>query len=289
MQPELFETGSGGFVWKNIALDDIFSHLQLHVYTAQDMRIGQEWQGSQFANHYDRVYFVKEGSGVLHFKDFTLQLKPMHLYLIPPYQLISHQADSNIHFYWAHFQCRVDRAIDLFMLYGHPAEINCGTFQNIERDFLSLVSLADNTKPSAMLERNRLLLSLIYPFMRLFEEEGGNINKIKHQNLLRSLQLISSNIANPPTLKALASAANMTPEHFSRKFKAAFNVSPKRYILHKRIATAKQQLLLNSAPLKQIAENCGFYDIFHFSRSFKKETGYSPTEFKQHYNLDKTT
>ena len=36
-----FETGSGGFVWKNVLPNQLFSQLKLHVYAAFDMVIGE--------------------------------------------------------------------------------------------------------------------------------------------------------------------------------------------------------------------------------------------------------
>ena len=51
------------------------------------------------------------------------------------------------------------------------------------------------------------------------------------------------------------------------------------YILEQRIAEAKRLLWRNQYPLKQIAEMVGFNDYNYFARTFKKRTGYTPTEF----------
>lgn len=42
----------------------------------------------------------------------------------------------------------------------------------------------------------------------------------------------------------------------------------------------------DSISLKEIAEACGYGDPFYFSRVFKKQTGYSPSEYKKMINGD---
>lgn len=287
MQTEHFETGSGGFVWQNIQPDELFSRLQFHVYTAFDMVVGEEWAGSQFINHYNRIYYVKSGQGYLQFKEHKIHMRPGHLYLIPPYQLLSHSCEGELHFMWTHFQANIGDGLDLFMFYGQACEVDCRQMKNMESDFTHLIENVKFSSASALLERNRILLALLHPFMCIFDKGGSKSNWFRHQSLLPSLNIMNRDIANPPSLKSLAAAANVSPEHFSRKFKSAFNISPKRYMLQKRIAFAKQRLLLGTQSIDEVAEQCGFCDIFHFSRTFKKETTLSPSEFRKIYNIDK--
>ena len=285
MQPERFETGSNAFVWENITLDELFSRVQFHVYTSYEMHTDKTWTGNEFINHYNRIYYVKSGSAELTFKDHTLEMKAGHLYLIPPYQLVSHKSDGELHFMWTHFQANIDSGVDLFMFYGQDLMIDCSALPHIESDFMQLNKMIKDKKPSAIFERNRLLLSLLHPFMQQFDRSIGKVSAFRHQSLLPALTLINSNITNPPDIKSLAKSVKMSPEHFSRKFKSAFSISPKRYILQKRIALAKQRLLLDNDSIDLIAEQCGFCDIFHFSRTFKQETGIAPSLFRKEYDL----
>ncbi|MGJ8679100.1 AraC family transcriptional regulator, partial [Paraglaciecola sp.] len=133
--------------------------------------------------------------------------------------------------------------------------------------------------------RTQILLALLEPFMETFEESKMGLHSFRHQSLLPALTMINENVVNTPDVKDMAEAANISPEHFSRKFKAAFNISPKRYILHKRIALSKQKLLLANANIDQVAEQCGFCDIYYFSRVFKQEVGLTPSAFRKEYEL----
>lgn len=285
MNPDKYETGSGGFVWKNLLPDEVFSRTQFHVYAAFDMQIGEEWAGSEFINHYNRLYYVKSGQGLLQFKDKQIHLQPGHAYLIPAYQLVSHYCVGQFEFVWVHFQARVDTGLDLFMLYGEAMGIDCSNLPNLADDFLRLTQSTKEQGPSAIFERTRLLLSLLTPFWQAFEKSQKGLHSFRHQDLLPALTMINENVVNTPEVKEMAELANISPEHFSRKFKAAFNISPKRYILQKRISLAKQKLLIANANIEQIAEQCGFCDIYYFSRVFKQELGLTPSAFRKQYEF----
>lgn len=62
-------------------------------------------------------------------------MNPGHRYLIPPYQLLSHQCSGDLHFIWTYFQAKLDDAVDLFMFYGEAMMIDGSFFSFIEEDF----------------------------------------------------------------------------------------------------------------------------------------------------------
>ncbi len=49
----------------------------------------------------------------------------------------------------------------------------------------------------------------------------------------------------------------------------------------RRTAAAKKALGSFGGSIKQVAEACGFSDLYYFSKVFKNETGVSPTEFRR--------
>lgn len=67
----------------------------------------------------------------------------------------------------------------------------------------------------------------------------------------------------------------MSKFHFIREFKKAKGVTPQTYIMLYRLAKAKKMLIEN-APLKDIAYLNGFCDPSHFTNSFKKYFGIAP-------------
>lgn len=82
-------------------------------------------------------------------------------------------------------------------------------------------------------------------------------------------------------LNELARTVSYSVDHFRCKFKAETGLAPKAYILKKRIEHAKASIAGTSLPITQIAENSGFGDYVFFSRVFKRETGMTPSSYRE--------
>ncbi|MBN2710912.1 MAG: AraC family transcriptional regulator [Planctomycetes bacterium] len=78
----------------------------------------------------------------------------------------------------------------------------------------------------------------------------------------------------------MARAAGMSKFHFIREFKRITGTTPWRYILNRKITSAKELLGDSDFSIKQIAYRLGFEDSNYFSRLFRKETGFSAREFR---------
>jgi AraC-like DNA-binding protein/mannose-6-phosphate isomerase-like protein (cupin superfamily) len=81
-------------------------------------------------------------------------------------------------------------------------------------------------------------------------------------------------------LKELAAAAGMSPEHFCREFRRVYGEAPLEMRNRLRINAAAKLIRFSDRPIKQIAEELGYSDIYHFSKAFKKQTGRSPGKFR---------
>jgi AraC-like DNA-binding protein len=82
-------------------------------------------------------------------------------------------------------------------------------------------------------------------------------------------------------LDEIASFAAMNPAAFCRFFKSKTGKSLKTYLSDMRIAYACKLLLLESdRNIMQISAECGFDTVSYFNKIFKKNTGYTPTQYK---------
>lgn len=72
----------------------------------------------------------------------------------------------------------------------------------------------------------------------------------------------------------------MSKFHFIRAFKNAKGITPQTYIMLYRLGKTRK-MLLEGAPLAEIAYSHGFYDPSHFTHSFKKYFGVSPSKYLQ--------
>jgi AraC-like DNA-binding protein len=82
-------------------------------------------------------------------------------------------------------------------------------------------------------------------------------------------------------LRTAVLKSGLTQRRFCDLFTAHFGTTPNRYILSRRIARARELLTLDYLSCREVAELCGFSDVYYFSKVFKTETGLAPTTFKR--------
>jgi AraC family transcriptional regulator of arabinose operon len=79
----------------------------------------------------------------------------------------------------------------------------------------------------------------------------------------------------------LAAEAGLSPRTFRRRFTAVLGISPQSYAIACRIGHAKQMLGGTELPIKTIAQQLGYKDVFFFSRQFRQSTGISPAAYRR--------
>jgi AraC family transcriptional regulator len=82
-------------------------------------------------------------------------------------------------------------------------------------------------------------------------------------------------------IKALSRLVGLSASHFCRAFKCSFGVSPRDYVVRRRIEVAQALMLTTSEPLSAIAVSCGMCDQQHFTRSFRRIVGETPSSWRR--------
>lgn len=85
--------------------------------------------------------------------------------------------------------------------------------------------------------------------------------------------------------KVLADLVFISPDHLARLFKQETGKTLINYITDKRIEEAKKLLANSAATVYLIADQVGYDNYSYFSKSFKKATGLSPLEYRQHHTV----
>jgi len=89
-----------------------------------------------------------------------------------------------------------------------------------------------------------------------------------------------------PTVSYFAEKACLTPNYFSDLVRKETGLTPKEIITSHVISYAKQLLITSSDDVAMIAYALGFDYPAHFSRTFKRMTGQTPSEFRQQAELN---
>ncbi len=82
------------------------------------------------------------------------------------------------------------------------------------------------------------------------------------------------------SLDDLCMELNLSRYHFIRIFKAQTGVTPHAYLINLRLEHALEYLSEKDFPLEQVSTLCGFVNQAHFSQSFKKKYGITPTQYR---------
>jgi AraC-like DNA-binding protein len=100
------------------------------------------------------------------------------------------------------------------------------------------------------------------------------------RHLLRAKDLIDARYREPLEVPTLASAAHLSPAHFSREFRRAFGETPHRYLLTRRLERAAALLRNTDHSVADICLDVGLRSVGSFTTSFTQTFGVSPTAYR---------
>ena len=118
---------------------------------------------------------------------------------------------------------------------------------------------------------------------RLLIEIGRAIekNKTERISLSRSIRFINENYASQIKITDLAHMENMCMTAYNMAFKKQMGMPPTKYIIRLRINNAKELLRTTNLIVREIGVICGYDDVVFFRKTFKKEVGVSPSEYRK--------
>lgn len=93
-----------------------------------------------------------------------------------------------------------------------------------------------------------------------------------------------SHLADDLTVERLADRVHLSPRHFTRAFRAAFDASPRDYVEALRLEAALDRLALSGAPLETIAHSIGFKSEDAFRRMFDRRMGIPPALWRRRFS-----
>jgi AraC family transcriptional regulator len=97
----------------------------------------------------------------------------------------------------------------------------------------------------------------------------------------RVRQFVVAHVEGPIRLEAAAKLISLSRSHFSRCFRNSFGEAFGAFVLRQRVAHAQALMLTTREPLSQIAIASGFADQAHFTRSFSRQMGWTPSAWRR--------
>ena len=166
--------------------------------------------------------------------------------------------------------------------------IHFTTYEEIETDsfcftvsnphsFISILQKAETSKVSGS---ELALRSMLYLFCSDMERAREKSYYRKDERIIEAKRYIDEHFREKNCIEEAISISGVSGRHFRSLFHSAYDTTAAGYILSLKIELAKNLLSVGTLPISEIAELCGFFDIYHFSKAFKNEVGIPPSKWK---------
>ena len=122
---------------------------------------------------------------------------------------------------------------------------------------------------------------VLIPPKGLVIRDSSDVVAVGNTEIDRALRFIRRNLHRTDLFPAtIAKEANMSVRVMYRAFEEHVGIPVAKEIARQRFEKAKRLLATTNQPIAVLAESCGYPDRHQFSRSFKRATGFTPTEYR---------
>jgi|GEM_PF-2237608 len=88
------------------------------------------------------------------------------------------------------------------------------------------------------------------------------------------------------SMDTMAGVFHFSPHYLARVFRRKYGHSPLAFLVQVRMGRAKDLLAHTRMPIRDIAEQVGYSDMYYFNKQFKKQSGITPVQYRLQF-LDK--
>lgn len=131
-------------------------------------------------------------------------------------------------------------------------------------------------------ETDAALLEAVYRMLDLLQKMLDKKYAPKNNRILRAKAYMDQHFREEDCLAVAQAMAEVSPRRFNDVFRQTFGCTPGKYIARRKIDYAAELLKTNLFPVSEVAEMCGFADVYYFSKAFKNETGLPPSKYREH-------
>lgn len=116
---------------------------------------------------------------------------------------------------------------------------------------------------------------------KLKESIQSTYTSPQYRKLLQLRMLINSNASENWTVEKMSDFLHISPGYLQSLYKSFFGISCMDDVICSRIRMAKEYLVQRNYSVSQVANICGYNNIEHFCRQFKKISGCTPSEYRR--------
>ncbi len=232
------------------------------------------------------LFYIKSGSFTLDIDGKKIIIKSGDCVIFPEYIEFSRYVIEPIVFTFIKFRYNEKSKLSMPLPYGKIR------FKDRQR-FISSINtydkIIDRSDSMAMLYKKHILFDILlqisneYGLMENKNDIEFLIDNCHDKDVLKATGYISQNISSKIIISDVCKYVGTNASTLNFKFRKILKNSIGEYIISERIKLAKKLLSGTTYTITDIAERCGYDNIYYFSTAFKKETGDSPQIYRKHF------
>ena len=247
------------------------------------MRSISTYQPFHWHDFYELEYIVK-GSGTFILNGITIEMRPGMVFFSPPatFHEISFEEPAeiiNMSFYSALISPELINSlitpVVTFDSTGHYRNMLDETLSR--RQFTFKYDLEYITHIL-----NAILINLLECSDHVMDK-----SPFMDKNLYKAILYINNHFLENITLSQIAKSVYLSTDYLSRLFYKGVGEHISTYILNMKMRYAHTLVIATQLPINEIAFRSGFGAVAHFTRTFKKKYGMSPSKLRQHSGIKK--
>lgn len=228
-------------------------------------------------NAYELIYFV-EGDVTHVVEDRKYKLKRGDLILIRPlqYHFIQIDTPSKYERYDILFDPEKHNVESIDLIPKDMEVINLKGNDIIEDIFRKCALYHQNSDRDTFEKILTHLLSEIFYNIQLFPHPHSETTTALSSLISKALKYINANLCTISGIEEIVDYLFVSESYLFRLFQKEMHMTPKKYIMEKRLLLAQKMLSDGEKPTA-VCENCGFRDYSTFYRNFTAYFGYPPS------------
>lgn len=231
------------------------------------------------------IEYIISGEGAIQEDNKISKVVADDLYIMHPNRYSHYYANPNNPFkkIWIVFDCdytfienllKAYKVDDVFVLHN----------VNMYEEFYDIFKLLHDEPPNLSYLVENALLKLV---RKIQDRANYSLNDDTEKIAVLGKKYIDRKINYHIKIEEVYQYVKSSRTQFFRAFKQEYNMSPNEYILRSKIDAAKLLLSHSDYPIGEIAMRFDFANFPHFSYTFRKYVGCSPSEYReQNQNSD---
>lgn len=238
-------------------------------------------------NHFI-VHYIISGEGKVIMNNKLNNLKSGSAFFIFPDQKNYYRASKNNPWVYKWIGFIGNKAEDLLMSIGvtrQSAVFNSEYSKDIVNIFDDIYENLRLRNHGFELRVKGLFFMLLSIFSMKFSKLTTNeILNYKNEDYIdKIISFIDNNFQRNISVIQMAEYLGINRSYFSTLFKKRMGLSVQEYLIQYRMNKAKEMLVHSNYTISEIAFSTGYTDYFSFIKSFKKNTGSTPKEYRKKY------